>query len=295
MKKRFGKYHEYSNEEKMDEKTFLVRISAPIIAIFVCILSIGFTAYAYFSYDIASQGNDVQAASYDLDVSVMPPEQAISTVADTDRDTYSVTPVETSIYTFTLKTTENTTASTGYCKIIIKVNDEVKMVYTRQIAKGDSLTVNVLNIPAGATVEFTFTPEWGTYAGATTFSRRGMMEIDIASLFEIEAVDEVTTEEPGDGTNTEDSTETEGGSSTESEGTTEGNAVIEGTTGNPTEESPGTEDTIGGGTEESPGTGDTMGGATEESPGAGGTTGDATEESTGAEGTTNENTGSGGT
>lgn len=57
-------------EGKVSEKVFLSRIALNITMIVICMLAMAFTAFAYFSADIASQKNRIQAAHFDVEVYV---------------------------------------------------------------------------------------------------------------------------------------------------------------------------------------------------------------------------------
>ena len=57
-------------EGNVSEKVFLSRITLNITVIVICMIAMAVTAFAYFSVDISSQNNTIQAAHFDVEIHV---------------------------------------------------------------------------------------------------------------------------------------------------------------------------------------------------------------------------------
>lgn len=59
-----------AEQGKKSEKVFLSRITLNITVIVICMIAMAITAFAYFSADIYSQNNRIQAAHFDVEIHV---------------------------------------------------------------------------------------------------------------------------------------------------------------------------------------------------------------------------------
>lgn len=165
MKAMLKSFFNAEKEEKISDKAFISRITVSVVLIVICLIAMSISAYAYFAYNVSSQNNVIRSASYDL--AVTPPEDM-----ETSK-TYELKN-ETSVdkeYIFSISTKETkTTASVGYCKIIINTNtNDAQVFYTKPIWLSEDLangkpatrTVKII-VPAGKTVQVSFVAEWGS-------------------------------------------------------------------------------------------------------------------------------------
>lgn len=150
------------SSEKITEITLYKKLAISIAIMLVCMFAMGLTAYAYFSTTVEAGQNEIVAAKYDLEITV---DGALLTA-----DTVTLTE---GTHTVTMKKTIDSTATTGFCKIVRKVGNEEFVYFTQQI--GTDVLNNTpapeitftINAPAeGATLSFIVS--WGTsvYYGA---------------------------------------------------------------------------------------------------------------------------------
>ena len=173
MRKIYQKYFALPEEGKdtMGEQVFFARLAVSITCIVLCMFAMGFTAYAYFTASISSNMNQIQAASFDLEVQKIEPQTETSSASYEAEKTYRLK--TGSIYKFVLAKHGN--ASTGYCKIVLTPNDVTSketseaVFYTQQFGQvgGQNETINEREIYITVGVETTvkFVPCWGTYRG----------------------------------------------------------------------------------------------------------------------------------
>ena len=207
MRKIYQKYFALPEEGKdiMGEQVFFARLAVSITCIVLCMTAMGFTAYAYFTASISSNMNQIQAASFDLEVQEIEPQTEASSASYEAEKTYRLK--AGSIYKFVLAKHGN--ASTGYCKIVLTPNDETSketseaVFYTQQFGQvgGQNETINEREIYITVGVETTvkFVPCWGTYSGA------GVGEVKYA----MDVKEVTTTEQPEAQSEPKETTSTE--------------------------------------------------------------------------------------
>lgn len=173
MRKIYQKYFALPEEGKgtMGERVFFARLAVSITCIVLCMGAMGFTAYAFFTASVSSSMNQIQAASFDLEVQEIEPQTETSSASYESEGTYKLQ--AGSIYKF--KLVKNGNASTGYCKIVLTPNDVTSketseaVFYTQQFGQvdGQNETINEREISITVGVETTvkFVPCWGTYRG----------------------------------------------------------------------------------------------------------------------------------
>ncbi len=172
MKELLKEYFNAGKEEKISDKTLIFRVVVSAIVIVVCLIAMSVSAYAYFAFGFSSQ-SVIKSASYDLVVT--PPEgveRAEVYVLKNDTSEYEE-------YTFEISTEGTyTTASVGYCKILIKTDvndisrvDDVQTFYTEPVWNVENATdgnpyvrMVTIAVPAGKTVTLSFVAEWGSCA-----------------------------------------------------------------------------------------------------------------------------------
>ena len=98
----------------VSEKVFLSRITLNITVIIICMIAMALTAFAYFSVDISSQSNRIQAAHFDVEITVSSELDGTFVLdKNTQRsaDVYVVNMKGDTVYT--IEVTATGTASTG--------------------------------------------------------------------------------------------------------------------------------------------------------------------------------------
>lgn len=155
------------------EKVFFSRLAISIVCMAICMIAMGYNAYAYFTANIESTANVIQAATYSTKISVASATPNEGTVkADAQiKGRYTLTPGR---YNFTV--TKEGTSSTGYCRIDVDEVNENGAVsfkssfYTQQLGKvvGSEELVNerTILISVDKDIVIQFVDCWGTYAGA---------------------------------------------------------------------------------------------------------------------------------
>lgn len=155
------------------EKVFFTRLAISVVCIAMCMMAMGFNAYAYFTASISSSSNVIQTSTYETIKNVT------STISDTEtvkadskvKGKYTLKPGQ---YNFTL--TKQGTASTGYCRIDV---DEVidngtasfkSSFYTQQLGKvaasEEPVIERTILISVDKETVIQIVDCWGTYAGA---------------------------------------------------------------------------------------------------------------------------------
>ena len=151
------------------EKELLARMAGTIVVIVVCLAAMGFSAFAYFSHSISSGMNVIQAAHFDVVVTLVDVRDVTERVTADDTgelnadeggeaeenpggpngaDTEAVggstsgtngmaftgnrlDRCEAKVYTFKIEASGD--AQTGYCKIVIKKDGSEQEYYTTQL------------------------------------------------------------------------------------------------------------------------------------------------------------------
>lgn len=128
------------------------------LCIFICLICISGTSFAWFTSDINAKGNIITSAYYDIDVQVKNGEEI---VAAENNGEYLL-----SVGTYTITLTAKGNATTGYNKV--KIDD--KNLYTEQLytnpdsSQNKTITFTIV-IEDDASHIVSFYPVWGTYSG----------------------------------------------------------------------------------------------------------------------------------
>lgn len=167
MKELYNEYFHISEHGKIREKAMLVRVAITAFVMVFCLAAMSISAYAYFSHNVVSGSNSIQAAEFDADVSVKENE---TTVRAIEGNSYSLPAGK---YSVTL--TKGGTADTGFCIVAITVGQNNETYHTQQLGLDGENTREALHFTldlSGLSSEnatVTFTPHWGTsrYYGYT--------------------------------------------------------------------------------------------------------------------------------
>ncbi len=135
-------------------------LGSSVVGMALCAACLCGTSWAWFTASASTEVQAIQAASYAVDVTAT----GANDVKSTDG---GVTVSGTGTYSVTIKPSDDSTASTGYC--CVKFGDVD--YYTQQLdAGGITFTVNSDEGQA-----LTITSQWGTYSGEASLKDNGVL------------------------------------------------------------------------------------------------------------------------
>lgn len=164
MRKLYDQYFRVSENEKVKEKVLYTRVGVTVLLILLCVVAVDITAYAFFSCSISSRENTIKTASFAATSTL---ESDVYATYGADETYYILDNSENEqerFFVITIAKSEDSTATTGYCKIkvITDYNDyAVQEFYTDQIEESCTIMVHV---PAGQAAQVAIIPNWGTCA-----------------------------------------------------------------------------------------------------------------------------------
>ncbi len=145
-----------NNTDKLTDKAFSRLMLTSVLGILVCIMCLCSATWAWFSADTSADGNKVSSGQFDLTVSVTDASSEVTTLTENAVGKTVYTFDSIGVYTVTLKMTDDTTVTKGFCTLDVG-NDTY---YTASInAETDPFTFTIDIKEAGVTV--TFSPAWG--------------------------------------------------------------------------------------------------------------------------------------
>ena len=172
MSKRFMDFIRETRDEKATEKALISRAAMLVVVVVGCLAAMCLTAYAYFTCNITSDTNTLQAAKFQAKVSIqlIENDQVIETIVPVKTGTWTYTASGLQVgksYTVTVSYDQSNTASTGYVAVMATGCKDI--YHTQQLGAdttapgGDrpELTFKLM-ITDGTAV--TFEARWGTSA-----------------------------------------------------------------------------------------------------------------------------------
>ena len=164
MKKLLKEYFHTSVYSKISEKAILLRFATTIAVILFCLISMGTTAFAYFSHDITSSINTIKSANFEANVSVqITNANGENITVNTDNRIAPYADIKAGTpYFVTLKHSERSTAKTGF--VIITADRCESRYHTQQLGRdgnGNTETFT-FTITANNDTRVTFLAHWGT-------------------------------------------------------------------------------------------------------------------------------------
>jgi len=190
----YQKYFALPEEGKgtMGEQVFFARLAVSIVCIVLCMSAMGFSAYAYFTASVSSSMNQIQAASFDLEVQKIEPQTETSSAAHEGEKTYTLQP---GVYDFVLTKIGN--ASTGYGEI--KIGEQ--SFYTDQIGvvdeNGTQMISRTVRIAVMQETIVEIIACWGSFSGEPIREAEEMIiadgqEIGIGGKSKVLTTNEIT-------------------------------------------------------------------------------------------------------
>lgn len=151
------------NTDKLTDKAFSRLIITSVLGILVCIMCLCSATWAWFSADVSSANNTLSSGKFDLSVAIVDENEAPVTVSAMDNGAYSCVLSEAGLYTVTLKITDDTTATKGFCTVKVGENtyrtDSIR-------AEGEKTFIFKIKTPE-PNLTLTFIPAWGVPADAS--------------------------------------------------------------------------------------------------------------------------------
>ncbi len=164
MKKLFSELFYVPKHGRVSDKAMLARVVLTSVIMIVCLVAMSTSAYAFFSCDITSGSNHIEAADFSLNITIT-----------TDGDSVEVVKTNSQTHTAMLKAGESYTvnlsrvgtAQTGFCVISAANAVEPLPYHTRQLEADGSDSnsgSDTLSFCLQVTVDTTvsFTAHWGT-------------------------------------------------------------------------------------------------------------------------------------
>lgn len=164
MKEFYRNYFYIPKHGKIKDNVMLIRTIVTAVTMILCLAVMSFTAYAYFSYNVTSASNRIQAAHFSakVTVNVTEGENNIPVIPQKEKPAYTAELEAGKTYFVTLSYGDST-ASTGFC--VITAKNCLVTYHTQQLWKtpGEGKTQSVtfsLTVSKTTTVEILSC--WGT-------------------------------------------------------------------------------------------------------------------------------------
>jgi hypothetical protein len=150
---------------KVSDKAMLTRVVTTVLIMVCCLAAMGISAYAYFSFNVSSDANVIQAARFEAEVLIQYEDGENGTVdlLPNDQRIYLLQPGIS--YTVTLKLSSSSTARTGYVVITDALGHT--RYHSQQLGEDASApegrreTVR-FTVSVTKNAELTFLSHWGT-------------------------------------------------------------------------------------------------------------------------------------
>lgn len=164
MRKLYREFFYIPKYGKIREKVMLTRVVTTVAVIVFCLAAMGITAYAYFSYNVTSASNKIQAANFETNVNIQITDEngeSVEVITSNYKSHVATLKANTK-YFITLKPTQKSTATTGF--VIVMAEGCEDRYHTQQLGKdgsGNTDTV-MFYLILGADTKVTFLTHWGT-------------------------------------------------------------------------------------------------------------------------------------
>ena len=142
------------NTDKLTDKAFSRMMLTSVLGILVCLVCLCSTTWAWFTADVSNNSNTIGTGQFDLEVSV----DEVRLERSSDRANVH-TFEKAGRYTVTLKMTEDTTVTKGYCVITVNGKPLYKTASINNVDGTNPFKFTLDVKKDGMTVEFT--SAWG--------------------------------------------------------------------------------------------------------------------------------------
>lgn len=170
MSKGFMDFIRETRDEKATEKALISRAAMLVVVVVGCLAAMCMTAYAYFTCNITSDTNTLQAAKFEANVSIEPTDDSNQvtniTLNQTNAWTYKVSGLQAGkFYTVKVSPAQGNTATTGY----VAISDGRRNItyHTQQLgadttAPGGNRAELIFKLMITDKTEVIFEARWGT-------------------------------------------------------------------------------------------------------------------------------------
>lgn len=146
MRKLYNDFFHIPENEKIKEKVMMMRVVLTVVVMVGCLVAMGITAYAYFSYSVTSHFGAIRAANFETNVSV----QTVGEVQTAAEETTPVAEETTSV-----ATTEPTPVATQSVEAVATSEPISELV---PVITSDHKAHKVTGLKAGKTYLVTISP-----------------------------------------------------------------------------------------------------------------------------------------
>lgn len=162
MKRLYEAYFYIPKHGKIRDKVMLTRVVVMATLMIVCLMAMSFTAYAFFTHNISSGANTIQAAVFETTVTILgeDDEQPVKVVASDDKS-HLATLTAGVKYKVTVSRTAESTAS-GFC--VVSSEKFPNKYHTQQIGGNSRSSAKdfAFYLTVEETAEVRFFAHWGT-------------------------------------------------------------------------------------------------------------------------------------
>ena len=158
---------------KVQEKVMLTRVTMTVAIVIMCLAAMGFTAYAYFSCDVTSGFNTIQAANFASKIVQITDKNGQTVEVKKTNNAYTAELKANEEYSIVLEHADSSTAKTGF--VVITADNCSNKYHTQQIGRdstGKSETLTFQLVPSADTT-VTFRSHWGTSSMYPEFVETG--------------------------------------------------------------------------------------------------------------------------
>ena len=173
MKKLLKELFYVPKYDKVREKVMIVQVAMSVSIIVMCLAAMSLSAYAFFSYNVPSASNTIQAANFEATVQIADKNGEPVAVTTGGDNTHTAELKANTEYYITLQATDRSTAKTGF--VIITAENCDSKYHTEQLGKdsnGNAKTVTFWLKPNAATT-VTFLSRWGTSSYYANYIQTG--------------------------------------------------------------------------------------------------------------------------
>ena len=149
--------NQQNNVNKLTDKAFSRLMLTSVLGILVCIMCLCSATWAWFSADVSANQNTLQSGRFGLDVSVLDPSSASVAVVTRSDGSTVCSLGDAGLYEVSLKMTDDTTVSKGFCAI--EINGE--RYRTASILLGETNPFTFTFEAKRANMTLIFIPAWG--------------------------------------------------------------------------------------------------------------------------------------
>ena len=164
-----------SKNKKRSRKIISPGMLMPLFSIFVCLVFLCSASYAWFTATEKSGENVITSSFFALDIDVRDENGDVFSVPADGDGKHTFTFETGGTYTVTLRMTEDTTASKGYCELTINSTQKKQ---TESISKNPYVGKNpfTFTIEVEANTVVVFEPKWGISA-SEDIAHNGILDL----------------------------------------------------------------------------------------------------------------------